>query len=60
MVGCLPFAVEYLVGAGFTPARTVFIAFGHDEEVGGNTGAKAIAAILSGRGIRLEFILDEG
>ena len=28
-------AVEALLGEGFTPARTVYLAFGHDEEVGG-------------------------
>ena len=28
-------AVEHLLGEGYTPKRTVLLAFGHDEEVGG-------------------------
>ena len=53
-------AVETLLGRGFQPDRTVYFAFGHDEEVGGQRGAAAIAALLEQRGIRPAFILDEG
>lgn len=53
-------AVEHLLGAGFTPDRTVYLAFGHDEEIGGHNGAAKIAQLLHGRGIALEFVLDEG
>ena len=53
-------AVEYLLGAGFEPARTVYIAFGHDEEVSGRRGAQAMAARLHERGVEAEFVLDEG
>src|SRR5262249_39731920 len=53
-------AVEYLLGAGFEPARTVYIAFGHDEEVSGRHGAQAMAARLRERGVEAEFVLDEG
>ncbi len=53
-------AVESLAGAGFRPERTVYLAFGHDEENGGEEGAKAIAALFRERGIRPEFVLDEG
>jgi carboxypeptidase PM20D1 len=53
-------AVETLLGRGFQPQRTVHLAFGHDEEIGGRKGAAAIAARLAQRGIRPEFILDEG
>ena len=52
-------AVERLVGEGFTPRRTVYLAFGHDEEAGGR-GAAAVAALLAARGVRLESTLDEG
>jgi carboxypeptidase PM20D1 len=38
----------------------VYLAFGHDEEVGGRLGAKAIAELLQSRGVVLEFVLDEG
>src|SRR6266481_920404 len=40
--------------------RTIYFAFGHDEEVAGTRGAKGIAALLASRGVRLEFVLDEG
>jgi carboxypeptidase PM20D1 len=53
-------AAETLLARGFQPQRTVYFAFGHDEEVGGNQGAAAIAALLEQRGIRPELILDEG
>jgi len=52
-------AVEALVGQNFRPQRSVYLAFGADEEVGG-TGAKAIAALLASRGIHPAFIVDEG
>jgi carboxypeptidase PM20D1 len=52
-------AVEALLGEGFSPARTVYLAFGHDEEVGGS-GAQAMAALLAARGVHLLFALDEG
>jgi carboxypeptidase PM20D1 len=52
-------AAEMLLGRGFQPDRTVYFAFGHDEEVGGR-GAAAIAALLEQRGVRPAFILDEG
>lgn len=53
-------AVEMLLQAGFQPRRTIYLAFGHDEEIGGRQGARAIAALLQERGVRLEALLDEG
>jgi carboxypeptidase PM20D1 len=53
-------AVEYLAGQGKTPERTVYLAFGHDEEIGGSNGAAKIAELLEKRGVHLEFTLDEG
>lgn len=53
-------AVETLLAQGFAPERDVYISFGHDEEVMGESGAMATAAILKERGIRFEFVLDEG
>jgi carboxypeptidase PM20D1 len=53
-------AAEALAKAGFRPKRTIYFAFGHDEEVEGLRGAKVIAATLASRGIRLDFIIDEG
>ena len=53
-------AVEALLDEGFQPERTVYLAFGHDEEVGGLQGAARIAETLRRRGVRLESVLDEG
>jgi carboxypeptidase PM20D1 len=52
-------AVETLLAQGFTPARTVILAFGHDEEVAGH-GADSIVQRLRARGIHPAFVLDEG
>ncbi|CAG9462299.1 unnamed protein product [Pedinophyceae sp. YPF-701] len=53
-------AVSALLHEGFRPARTVMIAFGHDEEVGGGLGAVRIAEVLKQRGLEFEMVLDEG
>ena len=51
--------VETLARQGFRPRRTVMIVSGEDEEVRG-AGAKAAVALLKSRGIRAQFVLDEG
>ncbi len=53
-------AVEMLVASGFKPTRTIYLAFGADEEVGGLRGAKATAALLAERHVQLDFVIDEG
>ncbi len=53
-------AVEYLLSKGFEPERTLYLAFGHDEEIGGQKGAQAIVQFLEKEGIHVEFVLDEG
>jgi carboxypeptidase PM20D1 len=53
-------AVEALVAAGHQPKRTVLLAFGGDEEVGGHEGAEVMARLLRERGVTLESVLDEG
>ncbi|HXG49911.1 MAG TPA: M20/M25/M40 family metallo-hydrolase [candidate division Zixibacteria bacterium] len=53
-------AVEHLLARGFRPRRTIFLAFGHDEESGGANGAARIASALRARAVRLEYVLDEG
>ncbi len=53
-------AVEKLASAGAKPKRTIYIASGHDEEVGGPRGATQIAKLLDQRGVKLEFVIDEG
>ena len=52
-------AVEQLLADGFQPRRTVYLAFGHDEETAGE-GAKAIVKRLKSQDASLEFTLDEG
>jgi carboxypeptidase PM20D1 len=59
LIGLLE-AAEHLVEAGFQPRRTVLLAFGHDEEVGGQQGAVAVVRLLSERGTHPAFVLDEG
>jgi len=54
-------AVEFLLARGHQPRRTIWLAFGHDEEVGGPEGAGAIAASLAARGVdEFAFVMDEG
>jgi carboxypeptidase PM20D1 len=53
-------AVELLLAGGFKPRQTVYLGFGHDEEVAGLRGALAIARLLEQRKVRLDFVLDEG
>lgn len=53
-------AIETLLAAGYQPPRSVILAFGHDEEVLGEHGARVMAEILKQRGIEPELVLDEG
>jgi carboxypeptidase PM20D1 len=53
-------AAEAMTKAGFRPKRTIYFAFGHDEETAGTAGAKNIAALLASRGVKLDFVIDEG
>jgi carboxypeptidase PM20D1 len=53
-------AVSNLLKAGYIPERTVYLGFGHDEEVSGIYGAKAMAETLEARGVHLACLLDEG
>jgi carboxypeptidase PM20D1 len=59
VVGILE-SVELLLKNGFVPKRTVYLAFGHDEEIGGYKGAKIMAEYLKEQQVELEFVLDEG
>ncbi len=52
-------SVEKLLKENFQPERTIYLAFGHDEETGGK-GAKAIAALLKSRNVHADLVLDEG
>jgi carboxypeptidase PM20D1 len=53
-------AVTLLISEGFVPERTIYLSFGHDEELGGGNGAGAVTELLRSRGVELEWSLDEG
>ncbi len=53
-------AMELLLASGGELERTIYFAFGHDEEVGGPRGAASIADLLADEGVEFEFVLDEG
>lgn len=52
-------AAEKLLIENYQPERTIYFAFGHDEELGG-TGAQAIVVLMKSRNIVPEMVLDEG
>ncbi len=54
-------AAEKLLGDGHRPLRTVYLAFGGDEELGGDRGALQIVRLLRSRGVRQPaMVVDEG
>ncbi|WP_137091099.1 M20/M25/M40 family metallo-hydrolase [Mangrovivirga cuniculi] len=53
-------AAESLLSEGNKPTRTIYLAFGFDEEIGGNDGAKEIAEHLKSQRVSLRMALDEG
>lgn len=59
LIGLLE-AVEKLLEESYEPSRTIFLAFGHDEEVGGSNGASAIALNLKAKGVHAAMTIDEG
>ncbi len=52
--------VESLVSSGYQPRRTLYLAFGGDEETTGIRGAGRISEFFTEQQIRFAFILDEG
>jgi carboxypeptidase PM20D1 len=53
-------SLELLLAEGFQPKRSIYLAFGHDEEVSGRDGAAKIAEHFAKQGVRFDFVLDEG
>ncbi len=53
-------SVEHLISQGYAPKRDIYIAVGHDEESMGTLGAQKIVDRLKEKGVRLEFVIDEG
>jgi ABC-type Fe3+/spermidine/putrescine transport system ATPase subunit len=53
-------AAEHLISNGFIPERDIYFAFGFDEEVGGQKGAKKISELFQERKLQFDFVIDEG
>ena len=53
-------ALETLLLDGARPRRSIYLAFGHDEEVSGRDGAAKEAEYFTGQGLSFDFVLDEG
>lgn len=53
-------ACENLLEQGYEPRRTVLMAMGHDEEIGGARGAEGITRLLESRGVTCAVSVDEG
>ena len=53
-------SMEMLLAQNIQPKRSIYFAFGHDEESGGKDGARQIAAFLAKQNVTFEFVLDEG
>ncbi len=53
-------AATLLAKEGFAPARTIYLSFGHDEELGGFVGAQGVMEHLQAQGVQLAWSIDEG
>ncbi len=53
-------SVEQLLKQNYTPNRTIYLCFGHDEEISGKRGAKVISNWLKEQNIKPALVLDEG
>ena len=53
-------ATEQLLKANYQPERTIYLCFGHDEEIAGKRGAAYISKWFQQQKIEPELVLDEG
>lgn len=53
-------AIDRHTADGFQPERTIYVALGHDEEIGGHDGNRKMADWLRSHGRKLHMVLDEG
>ncbi len=53
-------ALTVLLKTDFSPERTHYFFFGHDEEVGGTLGAQTVAKYMTDNNIKPSYIVDEG
>ena len=51
---------EKLLSEGYQPKRTIYFAFGHDEEIGGRAGAVEIVKLLKSENVFPYYVMDEG
>jgi len=59
MIGLLESA-ENLLESGYQPKRTIYLTFGHDEEISGFQGSLKIMDTLKSKSVQLAAVLDEG
>lgn len=53
-------AIESILLRKEKPKRGIYCCFGHDEEPGGREGAQNIVKYLKEKGVKLEYVIDEG
>lgn len=53
-------AATLLALEGFSPERTIYLSFGHDEETGGYSGTAGVVEHLRAQNVQLAWSLDEG
>ncbi len=53
-------AVEALLHEGYAPERTIYLAFGHDEEIAGKRGANIFSKWFKEQKINPALVVDEG
>jgi carboxypeptidase PM20D1 len=59
VVGILE-AVEQLLKENYQPQQTIYLCFGHDEEIAGKRGAAKISQWFREQNIRPKLVVDEG
>lgn len=59
---CLMESIETLLEEGYKPTRSVYLCFGHNEEIvaGHGNGAHELAMTLEKKGVHLDSVIDEG
>lgn len=57
---CILESVENLLKENYQPERTIYLAFAHDEEIGGREGTKSIVQWFADHEVQLGVVLDEG
>lgn len=53
-------AIEELINRGYKPVKTIYLAIGHDEEIGGINGNAIIASYFESKEEKFSLVLDEG